>query len=98
MLAADAHTNERHITFLDQYVEASSRENSTPPTGAPNAAASPAAAPALTNSRRVKCDDKSIQSFVVRSRDLTRSAFDREDGAYDRARSALLASPSSDRG
>ena len=100
MLAADAHTNERHITLRDQYVDASSRENSTPPTGAPNAAASPAAAPALTNSRRVACDDKSTRTFVARSRDReSRFAFDREEAPKenDRRRSRG-ASPSSDCG
>ena len=101
MLAADAHTNERHITLRDQYVEASSKENKTPPTGAPNAAASPAAAPALTNSRRVACDAKSTRTFFALSRDReARAAF-----AFDRALSSPIerrrsrgASPSSDRG
>mmetsp|Transcript_11284 Transcript_11284/g.37299 ORF Transcript_11284/g.37299 Transcript_11284/m.37299 type:complete len:230 (+) Transcript_11284:1533-2222(+) len=63
MLAELAHRKLRHITFLLQYVEASSRENKTPPIGAPNAAARPAAAPALMNSLCVVCDPRSRRRF-----------------------------------
>lgn len=52
IVAHDVHNNERHITFLDQKLDASSSEKSTPPIGAPNAAARPAAVPAEMNSRR----------------------------------------------
>ena len=41
----------RHATLHVQNVHASSMANITPPMGAPNAAARPAAAPALMNSR-----------------------------------------------
>jgi hypothetical protein len=48
--ASAAHSRLRHVVACDQCVLASSSENSTPPTGAPNAAASPAATPALRKS------------------------------------------------
>jgi hypothetical protein len=51
MVAQVVHRSDRHITFLDQKLEASSIENKTPPIGAPKAAAKPAAAPADINSR-----------------------------------------------
>lgn len=41
----------RHVSFVDQKVAVSSRVKSTPAIGAPNAAATPAAAPQATKSR-----------------------------------------------
>ena len=49
--ASAAHSRLRHVAACDQCVLASSSEKSTPPTGAPNAAARPAATPALRKSR-----------------------------------------------
>eukprot|EP00958_Prasinococcus_capsulatus_P002234 scaffold201_cov405-Prasinococcus_capsulatus_cf.AAC.58 len=48
--AIDEQSMQRQVTFLDQKEAASSKANRTPPTGAPNAAANPAAAPADTKS------------------------------------------------
>ena len=42
--------NTFHVKGEDQNELASSKENNTPPAGAPNAAATPAAAPPLTKS------------------------------------------------
>lgn len=44
------HKNTFHVSFVDQNELASSKLNKTPPTGAPNAAATPAAAPPDTKS------------------------------------------------
>jgi hypothetical protein len=41
----------RHVSCVDQKEAPSSRANKTPPMGAPNAAATPAAAPQATKSR-----------------------------------------------
>ena len=72
-LAAAAQMNERHITRRDQCVLASSRLNKTPPMGAPNAAARPAAAPAETNSRCVASDARSNRTERNRRREPTRA-------------------------
>jgi hypothetical protein len=40
-----AQKKQRHVSFVDQKLAPSSRENSTPPIGAPKAAAMPAAVP-----------------------------------------------------
>jgi hypothetical protein len=49
--ATEADRKQRHVTLWLQKDAASSSANSTPPMGAPNAAASPLAAPAEMNSR-----------------------------------------------
>ena len=46
-----AQANVRSVCTMLQCVDASSNENSTPPNGAPNAAATPAAAPIEMKSR-----------------------------------------------
>ena len=51
-----------HVKGKDQNEDASSREKSTPPIGAPNAAATPAAAPLLTKLRR----SKSLRNILAR--------------------------------
>ena len=56
--AAAAHPNERHVTFRDQCVLASSSENKTPPIGRQRRRETRRRA-ALTNSRCVACDAKS---------------------------------------
>ena len=57
----------RHVSGCDQYVAASSSAKSTPPIGAPKAAATPAAAPAETKSRLSWSLRKRL-SHIVRSR------------------------------
>lgn len=49
--ATEAQRKQRHASLRLQTDVASSMANNTPPMGAPNAAASPAAAPADTSSR-----------------------------------------------
>ena len=46
-----AQKKERHVSLVLQKLAPSSSEKSTPPMGAPNAAATPAAAPHATKSR-----------------------------------------------
>ena len=49
-----AQKKERNVTVLDQKEAPSSNVNRTPPTGALNAAATPAAAPNVTKSRFIR--------------------------------------------
>ena len=56
-----AQKKHRHVSFVDQKEAPSSREKSTPPMGAPKAAATPAAAPQATKSLRI------VEEYVLDS-------------------------------
>ena len=65
-VADTEHTSARHVNGWFQKLEPSSRLKRTPPNGAPNAADTPAAAPADTNSRfsssQRKCPNRRVSS------------------------------------
>lgn len=54
-----------HPSFIDQYDETSSIANSNPPTGAPNAAATPAAAPAVVKLRLNAQNNASKAGYIM---------------------------------